>query len=116
MFLAHFPHPDKLQKGEGRDPYGVIRAFFGGGNAVELFNDASEKDYKKALDSVSGLARLVKEVEAPAAEKYLFMELALHGLAEFNVINKDLMDTKFTFDDSLAGMLGDDMFDSDNFN
>ena len=35
------------------------------------------------------------------------MELVLHGLAEFNVINKDYIESKFSFHDMLANMLGD---------
>jgi len=45
------------------------------------------------------------------------MELALHGLAEFNVINKEMLESSFNFRDLLANMLNDDsMFDDDDFN
>jgi len=35
------------------------------------------------------------------------MELVLHGLAEFNVINKDYIESTFSFHDMLANMLDD---------
>ena len=43
------------------------------------------------------------------------MELLLHGLAEFNVINKDYMESKFSFHDMLANMLDDLDGEDDNF-
>ncbi|MEM9884309.1 MAG: magnesium chelatase [Bacteroidota bacterium] len=112
MFLNHFSDPEKLKKGRERDPYGTIRAWFTGGNEVELLNDSSDKAYKKTLDSVAGLRKLVEStLDVKGDELYTYMELVLHGLAEFNVVSKDLVDSKFTFKDLLAGMLDDeDMF------
>ncbi|MEM0993502.1 MAG: sigma 54-interacting transcriptional regulator [Bacteroidota bacterium] len=118
MFLNHFPDPEKLKKGRERDPYGTIRAWFTGNNEVELLNDSSNKTYKKALDGVAGLRKLVEStLDVSGDELYTYMELVLHGLAEFNVVSKDLVDSKFTFKDLLAGMLDDeDMFgDLDDF-
>lgn len=108
VFLAHFPNPDKLRKGEERDPYGVIKAWFAGGNEVNLLNDAPEEMYRKELDKVSGLKKLVEMAGVPKENQYLFMELVLHGLSEFNIINKNLMEATLTFNDSLAGLLRDD--------
>ena len=62
--------------------------------------------YKKALDKVAGLRKLVEHEEVPSEDVYTYMELVLHGLAEFNVINKDYIESKFTFHDYLANMLG----------
>ncbi len=113
-FLDHFPNPDKLKKGEERDPYGTLRAWFSGGNEVELLNDASEKDYRKALDEVAGLRKLVESrLQVKGEEAYIFMELVLHGLAEVNVVNKEVMESTFSFRDILANMLDDDLFDDD---
>jgi len=39
------------------------------------------------------------------------MEFALHGLAEFNIINKDVMESKFSFRDLLANLFDENMFD-----
>lgn len=116
IFLDHFPNPDKLKRGQERDPYGTIKAWFSGGNAAELLNDSSDKDFRKTLDSIAGLRKLVetslKEVKGDAV--YTYMELALHGLSEFNVINKDILESSFSFRDMLADMLNDDLFDDDD--
>ncbi len=106
-FLEFFPHPDRLKKGEERDPYGAIRMWFANGNVVDLFNDSSDKHYKKQLDEVAGLEKLVTNFGVSKTEKYLYMELVLHGLAEFNVVNKDMMESKLSFRDMLSNMLDD---------
>jgi magnesium chelatase subunit I len=117
IFLDHFPNPDKLKKGQERDPYGTIRAWFAGGNSIELLNDASDKDFRKALDSVAGLRKLVEQkLKLEGDELYAYMELVLHGLAEFNVVNKEVMESRFSFRDLLANMLDENLFDDDNFN
>ncbi|MCB9264712.1 MAG: sigma 54-interacting transcriptional regulator [Lewinellaceae bacterium] len=115
-FLGHFPNPDKLKKGVQKDPYGTIRAWFSGGNEIGLLNDSSEKDFHKALDEVAGLRKLVESnIDAKGDDAYTYMELALHGLAEFNVINKEVLESSFSFRDLLANMLDDDLFDDDDY-
>ncbi|MCB0704221.1 MAG: magnesium chelatase, partial [Saprospiraceae bacterium] len=116
VFLDYFPSPDDADP-EGRDPYGTIRAWFSGGNTIDLLNDATDKDFAAALQEVAGLEKLVKGIKKiPKGQERTFMELALHGLAEFNVINKDFLDSTFSFRDLLADMLDDDdIFDEDDY-
>lgn len=115
MFLDHFPDPDQLKKGEEKDPYGTVRAWFSGGNQVDLLNDASDKDYRKALDEVAGLRKLAETyTQATGDECYTYMELALHGLAECNIVNKDVLESSMSFRDILANMLDDDDLFDDN--
>ncbi|WP_353482634.1 magnesium chelatase [Haliscomenobacter sp.] len=117
LFLDHFPDPDKLRKGRDRDPYGVIRAWFSGGQAVNLINDMSNKDFHAALESVAGLRKFVEATlpQLTGDEIYTYMELVLHGLAEFQVVSKDMVESKMTFRDTLADMLNaDDLFDEDD--
>ena len=108
-FLNLFPNPDQLKKGEQKDPYGTIRAWFAGGNTVDLLNDAPEKEYKKTLDKVAGLKKMVEgNKKIPKEATYSYMELVLHGLCEFNVIGKDFIESKMVFSDILAKMWDDD--------
>ncbi|MCC7466267.1 MAG: magnesium chelatase [Saprospiraceae bacterium] len=108
VFLQYFPNPNKLKKGQERDPYGVIKSWFAGGNIVDLLTDLSDKEYKKELDKVAGLKQLAEAAKIPAKEVYTFMELALHGLAEFDVLSKSFVQTKWVFKDHLAGAMGDE--------
>ncbi|RMF30488.1 MAG: magnesium chelatase [Bacteroidetes bacterium] len=114
VFLEHFPNPEKLKRGEERDPYGTIRAWFSGGNRVDLLTDASDEQYRRELNKVAGLKKLVQaNVTSHADDLPVFMELVLHGLAEFNVIGKELVNSALTFGDLLADMLDDDFFGDD---
>jgi magnesium chelatase subunit I len=56
---------------------------------------------------VEGLRRLVGESTAEKAEFFTFMELALHGLAEYQIVNKEILESAFSFGDLLSGMLDD---------
>lgn len=115
MFLNHFPDPDKLKRGEQNDPYGTIRTWFSAGNTLDLVNDSSDKDFKKALDDVAGLKKLVQQhTKVKGEELYTYMELALHGLVEFDILNKDVLESSLSFRDLLANMLDDDLFDNLN--
>ncbi len=112
-FLDIFPNPDKLKKGVERDPYGTIRAWFSGGNVADIINDSTDKDYRKALDGVSGLRKLVesKVKDLSDDDLYIYMELVLHGLSEFNVISKDILSNSLSFRDVLADMFRDENFE-----
>ena len=114
-FLEHFPDPSEVSAdGRGKsDPYGVIRAYFSGGNVVELLTDGSNADYKKALDKVAGLRKFVESTvdqRLSGTETYLYMELVLQGLAEMEVLNKEALHNRLNFRDILADMFGSDDF------
>ncbi|MFT5802571.1 MAG: magnesium chelatase subunit I, partial [Nonlabens sp.] len=108
-FLLHFPDPEKLKKKGDRDPYEVIRTWFGAGNEVSLRGDLSDKKYKETLDSVQGLKRMVAQVkDLPKADTYVYMELCLHGLSSFNVLSKEIINANTSFSDPLANMWEDE--------
>lgn len=108
-FLEHFPDPEKSDKGMENDPYAAIRSFFSGGNEVDLLNDCSDKDYREALYQVSGLEAFVKKYgrNIPEAELLTYMELVIHGLAEYEILSKDVIEKGFSFRDLLANMWDD---------
>ncbi|OAV44580.1 sigma 54-interacting transcriptional regulator [Lewinella sp. 4G2] len=112
-FLEHFPDPNDVSA-DGRsdsDPYGIIRAYFSGGNVAELLIDGSNDDYRKALDGVAGLKKFVTgtmERQLSEADTYLYMELVLHGLAETEILNKESMERGLSFKDILSDMFGSD--------
>ncbi len=110
-FLKIFPNPTKLKKGQERDPYGTIRAWFAGGNSVDLLTDLPGNKFFKALDQVAGLKKIVDNAGVDELESYVFMELVLHGLAEFEVLSKEFIETKWVSKDFLAGNLKDDDVD-----
>jgi len=107
LFLEYFPHPDKVKKGENKDPYGTIRAWFSGGNNLDLLHDDTDKNFKKKLDGVAGLRKLVKDKNIEADDQLFFMELVLHSLSEFQVVSKNFVQAKISFNDPLANMFDD---------
>jgi len=107
LFLSYFPDPEKGLAPDEKDPFGTLRAWFGAGNAIELPNDASEKDFVKALDSVPGLRKLIQSRNIEEKYQPLFMEFVLHGLTEFEVISKEILKQQLTFRDPLANMFTD---------
>ena len=113
LFLDHFDNPSNLRKEKkGADTYGTVRAYFAGGNTVDLLNDSSDKDFKKELDKVAGLKKLVADLKVDKKDAYLFKELIIFGLSEHEIVNKEILESKISFNDLLAGMLddGDDLF------
>ena len=107
LFLEYFPHPEKLKKGEDKDPYGTIKAWFSGGNNLDLLHDDTDKEYKKKLDGVAGLRKLVTDKNIDKADQLFFMELVLHSLSEFQVVSKNFVQAKISFNDPLANMFDD---------
>lgn len=104
VFLEEFPHPDKVQE---RDPYEIMRSWFGDGNEVSITQEAIEKDYKKMLQKVAGLSNFIGAFDIDDKEKYAYMEFVLHALAEFEVISKDLVNSQAIFGDPLSDILDD---------
>lgn len=113
VFLQYFPNPNKLKKGQERDPYGVLKAWFSAGNIVDLLTELDAKQYQKQLEAVAGLKKIVEDANIPAAESQTFMELVLHGLSEFDVLSKSFVQTKWVFKDHLTGTMGSDDDDED---
>ena len=104
MFATYFPLPDSFKEGEENDPYGTIKAWFAGGNELDILNDASDKTYMDALDSVAGLRKLVEGTGYEPSLTYPMMELVLHGLSESEVISKKFLLNNIQFSDPFGDM------------
>ena len=116
-FLELFSNPDQLKKGQERDPYGTIKAWFSGGNVLDLMNDMSDSDYLAEMEKVAGLRKFVEKNVKKVNKKDIptYMELVLHGLSSLNVLSKDIVESSMSFSDPLASMFGDDDDDDDPF-
>ncbi|GJQ63681.1 MAG: magnesium chelatase [Melioribacteraceae bacterium] len=118
-FSKYFPNPDKLKKVEGSNPYKEITNWFNNGNSIDMFFDESFSSYKNKLASIPGLEPLIENSNLTYSddhEKYLLMEFALNGLAEYSLISKLGLERKIRFDDMLSGMFSteDDEYDYDD--
>ncbi|RMG24682.1 MAG: magnesium chelatase [Bacteroidetes bacterium] len=107
VFGEYFPNPEKLKRNSPDNPYREITRWFGRGNSLDLLNDVSEAEYRKQLDQVPGLKKLVKQYHKGISEEkqYLLMEFVLHGLAEYSLLGKQGLEAGTQFKDLLSGML-----------
>jgi magnesium chelatase subunit I len=113
VFLQYFPNPTKLKRGQERDPFGVVKAWFSAGNSVDLFTDLSGKNFQQEIEKVAGLKKVVETLKVEDSEVLTFMELVLHGLSEFDLLSKEFIQTRWVFKDHLSGSMGDDEGDDD---
>ncbi len=123
QFINYFPDPEKIRKNkETQNPYSKITDWFGDGNMVDIFYDASQKDYEKTLMGVPGLEDLINKYHKKSDKslKLFLMEFALHGLSEYSMLSKHGLERGMQFKDllssmfSMPGMGGDDSDDEDD--
>lgn len=108
MFEQKFPDPEKLKKlKETCDIYNDVVDWFRKGKELEILQDYSKKQYQSTLNSVPGLAAIVKDVfpKVSADEQFLLMEFVLHGLAEYSQISKHKLSDGSQFKDLMSSML-----------
>ena len=121
LFMSFFPDPEKMKKQE-KNPYRSIVNWFRDGHTIDVMNDFSEKEYIRALKGVNGLEALVEGYHNKESYemKIFLMEFALHGLAEYSMISRNVMSSGLQFKDLLSSMFNmptdfdDDDFDDDN--
>jgi len=126
QFTEYFPNPDsfkkkiKQQSKQEESPYKAIANWFDAGNNLSLLNELKDEQKVQALYKVAGLHSLVKKYFNTSNEKEtgLLMELVLHGLAAYSLINKKMIDGRIEFKDLMGSMLniGSQHFDEEGFN
>lgn len=107
VFVQYFPDPEKEKKKRNEDNlYKEVTKWFEEGGQVDLLNETDHQTYKDALLSVKGLAEMVRRSysELPVAEQLFLMEFALHGLAEYSMLSKNLLVAGTQFKDLFSSM------------
>ena len=112
LFATYFPNPDSFKKRskqvqQAENPYRQVIQWFDKGNAVQLLQDVSDKQYETALSKVDGLRELIKGrfPQANKQEQLLLMEFVLHGLASYSLISKKVVENETRFSDLLGTMM-----------
>ncbi|WP_175269704.1 hypothetical protein [Mucilaginibacter humi] len=79
--LKFFPDPEKAKKAKAPNPYAEIINWFSEGNTLAVLDDLPLAEYKKVLNSVTGLKELVKKIHPRLVEsqQLILMEFVLHG-------------------------------------
>lgn len=109
-FTDLFPDPENFRKKKDVElinPYQGVVSWFESGNEAFIQSDIPQKDYLAELEKIPGLAEMINRFcpDIDQQEKPFFMELALHGLAEFSLISKKHNARGLQFKDLLSGML-----------
>ncbi len=111
VFLQYFPRPSK-EKVEANlqqtgNPYEAVTDFFSSGKKLEISDDMPLKEYETNLNSVPGLASIVREYFDTQDERALLlrMEFVLEGLYRHNIIARDAHDTVIRYGDVFSDML-----------
>lgn len=119
VFRRYFPEVYKPKRRRGAatasaaagviddsSPYREVVAWFTSGNKLDVADEMSDREYRRALDQVTGL----KEVAAkhwPANEEgslYAAMEIVLEGLHQNSLLSKEDLDQGFAYGDMLQTM------------
>jgi magnesium chelatase subunit I len=107
LFLELFPNPNALAKKQEKDEYGVIKAWFSGGNQVDILHEDANKVFKDNIMRIAGLKNFVQNYTRDEADLLPMMELVLFGLSETETISKNMLENNISFGDPLADMLND---------
>jgi magnesium chelatase subunit I len=107
-FLEYFPDPNAASKAKqqtGGVYENIISWFFD--KTLFINSDLSQKEYASKLNEVSGLKALVNAhiKSLDETDRLIMMEFVLHGLAEFNKINKYVSDKEVTFSDLMQSFI-----------
>jgi magnesium chelatase subunit I len=123
LFVHYFPNPDSFKKRKPKEkevenPYKGIINWFDNGNSLEVFFETKDADKIQKLYKVSGLHAFVKKYYNSLSdiEHALLMELVLHGLAAYSLINKKVVDGKIEFKDLMGSMLNLQSGEDNDFN
>ncbi|NND77971.1 MAG: magnesium chelatase [Flavobacteriales bacterium] len=115
MFPTYFPDPEIFKKRKEMDNiYRPIVDFFSA-NETELLSDIPVEEYDQTLNTIPGLNAVIKKYipKADKEAKLLFMEFILHGLTEYSILSKNVMDTGLSFNDLFSAVFSSGSEDED---
>ncbi|NNE77774.1 MAG: AAA domain-containing protein [Pricia sp.] len=101
LFPKYFPKINKLEKKDSVTPYDDLLHWFFQGQGFELLDDFTNEEYKRTLDSIPELNRLIKEYQPdfPKEDVYFLKELVLWGLVSHKKLSKHRFSEGFQFKD-----------------
>jgi magnesium chelatase subunit I len=107
LFPNYLPKIEKLQKQNIGGPYDDLLGWFFNDNELFLEDDLSEKGYKKALDKIPAVGKLIKKYQKDLDpnDTYFLMEFLLWGLESNQKLTKVRTLEGFHFRDSLGSYI-----------
>ena len=107
LFPAYFPKINKLERKDEETVYDELLHWFFQGEGIELMDDFTDDEYKRALDSIPALNQLIKDHQPDYPEKdvYFLKELLLWGLVSYKKLNKQRFTDGYEFKDLYSSFL-----------
>lgn len=101
FFPNYFPKIEKLQKKDAETPYDDVIQWFFDHDALELYDELNDADYRTHLNAIKPLKKLVDKYnpDLSKTDYYFMMEFALWGLAAYEKLSKNRFDKGLQFDD-----------------
>ncbi|TDS15007.1 magnesium chelatase subunit I [Maribacter caenipelagi] len=109
LFPKYFPKINKLERKDEETVYDELLHWFFQGEGIELMDDFTDEEYKRALDSIPALNQLLKDHQPDYDTKdvYFLKELLLWGLVSYKKLNKQRFTDGFEFKDLYSSFLKD---------
>ncbi|WP_419211544.1 magnesium chelatase [Maribacter sp. X9] len=107
LFPNYFPKINKLERKDEETVYDELLHWFFQGEGIELMDDFTDEEYKRALDSIPALNQLIKDhqPEYPEQDVYFLKELLLWGLVSYKKLNKQRFTDGYEFKDLYSSFL-----------
>jgi magnesium chelatase subunit I len=115
LITGYLPDPEKAKKLKDKNPYATIINWFAMGNSIQLLDDLGNQEYKNTLLAIPGLSDLIKQTNPKVTEeeRLFLMEMALHGLAEYSLVNKNYLENGYEFKDMFDSLFNASINDDD---
>ncbi|MBO6524962.1 MAG: sigma 54-interacting transcriptional regulator [Balneolaceae bacterium] len=116
VFKKYFPDPQSRSE-EEKSSYKDVTDWFSSGNEINISDTLSNKDYRKMLNKVTGLNKLV-EKHINSSNKFeidSWMDLVLEALHQNSMLSKQDLDDQTSYSDMVGSMFTSfgDLGDSD---
>lgn len=107
LFPEYFPKINKLERKDEETVYDDLLHWFFQSEGIELMDDFTDEEYKRALDSIPALDNLIKDHQPDYPEKdvYFLKELLLWGLVSYKKLNKQRFTDGYEFKDLYSSFL-----------
>lgn len=116
VFKLQYPDPQAKKSEEKSNDYSSVLNWFANGNALEISDTLSDKEYKKALDGINGLKELASTYMDDSGSLHSEMDFIIESLHQNSMLGREDVDEKRTYSDMLGSMLGGmGSFDDDEF-
>lgn len=107
LFNQYFQKIEKLEKPGSKSPFDELVNWFLEGGNIELLDDITEEQYKKEIDEVKLLEKILVhfQPDTKKEDSYFLKEMILWGLVEYKKLSKNRFTTGTSFQDPYGNLI-----------